>query len=317
MPLGDPVGSQQYQSFFPVTTPSSSYGRGYGSLAAPVAMGSESYSYPVLSPLPNPNTTGKRDGETTAAYNRRLAATPSQSATAASEMAGAMAADRQAGIARNVARRNVAMSGYDQRLADNRGMMDAFQPQFDASQAASLYDMQTGYGQAQAGFLDRYSRGMADVNAFGNSQRSDLSQKYEQQLAQANQAAMRRGLGNTTVAGAMNRGVTSDYNRNSLALEDQLLQRRQATDQQLSGDYLQSLMGGATAVSGLRNANLQNATQLQQANLGRDAALSGDRLQFLASYTDEYPTLADISNLYLQSGVLEETKKTRANATAS
>lgn len=311
------MGPFQYPGSQPQAPASSAYGGYYGTLAKPNTLGSETYTSVAIPALPDPNTTGQKKGETTAQYQRRLAATPSQSAVSANYMANAMEVDRRAGIERNVHRRNTALEGYDQRLADNRGMMDYYQPQFDAAQNANTQQLSDSYGQAQTGFLDRYNRNMGMVDQYGNSQRDDLAKKYAEQLGQSNQQAVRRGLGNTTVASALNRGVTHDYNRNNLALEDQLFQRRQAADQQLSGDYLNSIMGGGAAVSALRNTNLQNQTQLQQANLSRDSALSGDRLQFLSSYTDEYPTLADISNLYLQSGVLEETKKTRANATAT
>jgi hypothetical protein len=224
-------------------------------------------------------------------------------------MSQAMLADRQAGIQRNLGRRDAALAGYDQRIANNRQMMDAYQPQFDAQQAAARQSLGDAYGTAQAGYQDRYNRNMAMVNQYGDSQRSDLNQKYQQQLGQANQAAIRSGLGNSTIGMNLNRGVTSDYNRNNLALNDSLLQNRLRTDQTLSGDYLNSMIAGGSAMSGLQNQQNQYGTQLQQANLSRENQMTGDRLGFLAGYTDEYPTLADISNLYLQSGVLKRPRK--------
>lgn len=294
------------------TTPySTSY---YGTLPALPGLGSETYTNPVIPTVPNPNPLAKQTGESTKAYNMRLASTPSPSAIAANEMAQAFAADRTAGINRNLQRRDTVLSGYDQRIGTGRALMDAYQPVFQAEQAAALNDLQGGFNLAHQGYQDRYSRNMDLVNRFGDSQRSDLEQKRAQQLAAANQAAVRRGLGNSTVALNLTRGVNSDFNRAGLDLEDRLLQNRLQTDQALSGDYLNSLIAGGTATSGLRERQNQYGTQLQQANLGREGQLTGDRLAFLAGYTDEYPTLADISNLYLQSGVLEETKKTRQTA---
>lgn len=293
------------------TNPWSTY---YSTLPTAPGLGQETYTNPVIPTVPNPNPLAKGAKESTTAYNLRLAQTPSPSAIAANEMAQTFALDRTAGINRNLGRRDAALAGYDQRISTGRALMDAYQPQFYAEQAAALSDLSGGYGTAQAGMLDRYNRNMATVNQFGASQRSDLEQKRQQQLSAANQAAVRRGLGNSTVGLNLTRGVNSDFNRAGLDLEDRLLQNRMQTDATLSGDYLNSLIAGGVATSGLRERQNQYGTQLQQANLGREGQLTGDRLGFLAGYTDEYPTLADISNLYLQSGVLEETKKTRQTA---
>lgn len=286
----------------------------YSLLPTTPGLGQETYTSPEIPSVPNPNPLARGSRESLKAYNMRLANTPSPSAVAANQMAQAFALDRMAGINRNLSRRNAALEGYDQRVSNNRALMDAYQPVFDAEQAAARSDLSGGYGSAQQGFYDRYNRNMAMVNAYGDSQRSDLQQKYAQQLGAANQAAIRRGLGNSTIALNLNRAVNNDYNRAGLDLEDRLLQNRLQADQQLSGDYLNSLIAGGTAMSGLRERQNQYGTQLQQANLGRESQLTGERLGFLAGYTDEYPTLADISNLYLQGGVLEETKKTRQTA---
>jgi len=292
----------------------SSYPSYYSLLPTAPGLGQETYTTFDVPSVPNPNPLAKLDSESTKEYNKRLARTPSPSAVAATDMAQAFAADRQAGIDRNVGRRNTVLGGYDQRVTTNRALMDAYQPTFDAEQATARSDLSGGYGTAQQGLYDRYTRNMDTVNAFGDSQRSDLQQRYAQQLSQARQSAARRGLGNTTIGLNLDRAVNSDYNRANLDLEDRLLQNRLNTDQSLSGDYLNSLIAGGTAMSGLRERQNQYGTQLQQANLGRESQLTGDRLGFLAGYTDEYPTLADISNLYLQGNVLEETKKTRQTA---
>lgn len=311
MPAGDPNYVGPLQNYPQNYQPQNSY---YSLLPAVPGLGQETYTSPSIPTVPNPNPLARGAKEKTAAYNRRLAATPSPSAIAANDMAQAFAADRQAGINRNLGRRDTALAGYDQRIGTNRALMDAYQPQFDAQQSAARSDLSGGFGTAQQGLYDRYQRNMGMVNQYGASQRSDLQQKHAQQLAAANQNAVRRGLGNSTIGLNLNRAVNSDFNRAGLDLEDRLLQNRMQTDQSLSGDYLNSLIAGGTAMSGLRERQNQYGTQLQQANLGRESQMTGERLGFLAGYTDEYPTLADISNLYLQSGVLEETKKTRQTA---
>lgn len=156
-----------------------------------------------------------------------------------------MAQSAQAGQQENAQRGQAILSGYGQQIANNRGFAD----------------QQMGY-----------------VDAYGGSQREALRQQFVQQQAKARQAAIKRGLGNTTIQNSLDRGVNADYARANMQLEDQLLQNR-------------------------LNQN--------QTNIGIENKLTGDRLGFLSAIQNPYPTLADISNLYLQSAVLDETKASR------
>lgn len=121
------------------------------------------------------------------------------------------------------------------------------------------------------------SQGYAD--AYGDSQRRDLNDFYKQNLARARQATLRRGLGNTTIQNNLDRGVNADYARSNMQLEDSLLQNR----------------------LGILSQNRQLENQL-----------TGDRLSFLASIENPYPTYADVSNYGLQAGVLQETGGSRS-----
>lgn len=151
----------------------------------------------------------------------------------------------QWGQGENAARGTAILAGMDQRIANNRAAADA-------------------------------SQGYAD--AYGHDQRRSLNDFFRQSSAQARQAALRRGLGNSTIQSALDRGVNADYARNQLQLEDSLLQNR----------------------IGILNQNRQYENQL-----------TGDRLGFLASIENPYPTYADISNFGLQAGVLNETGASR------
>lgn len=167
------------------------------------------------------------------------------SAQQAALQSNIMAQNAQAQQGENAQRGQAILSGYGQRIANNRGFADQ-----------------------QSGMID----------AYGASQRLALEQQRQAQAANARQSAMSRGLGNTTIQDAMTRGVNADYARNQLGLNDQLLQNR-------------------------LNQN--------QTNIGLENQLTGERLQFLGAIQNPYPTLADISNLYLQSGVLQETATSR------
>lgn len=256
-------------------------------------------------------------------------------------------------------------SGYGAAVTKRGGDIT----RFDAEQAKALADIQSGYSAAQGELRDRYDRNMGYANQYGASMRSDLADQRQRDLGAANQSAIRRGLGNTTIRDSLNRGVNADYTRNNLALEDRLLQNRLATDQALSGDYANSIIAGGQAtaaqreraaqgsamlggqyadtlvnrgqatagqrerssqgsaalrnqyadtflnrgqaIAAQRGVSSQLATQLREANLGRENQAVTGRLGFLSAIQNPYPTLADISNLYLQSGVLDETKASR------
>lgn len=169
----------------------------------------------------------------------------SNSGKRADQFANIMAQNAQAGQLENAERGRAILAGYDQQIANNRGLADA----------------QMGY-----------------VDAYGTSQQAALDQQLAQQKAQARQSAIKRGLGNTTIQNALDRGVNADYARSKMQLQDQLL---------------------------------QNRLNQQQTNIGTENKLTGDRLGFLSAIQNPYPTLADISNLYLQSAVLDETKASR------
>lgn len=150
-----------------------------------------------------------------------------------------------AGKQENRERGNTILAGYDQSIANNRAMSD------------QMLAMNQGYGASMV---------------------QQLQNDYTQRLAQSNQAAMKRGLGNTTIRDSLNRGVTSAYDLARMQLGDQLTQR----DIGLVSD-----------------------------GLGRENQGSAQRLGFLSSIQNDYPTSADYGNYLLQSGVLQETAGSR------
>lgn len=165
----------------------------------------------------------------------------SQTAQATKSFGDYMAQERQAGIQRNLDRRNVVLEGYNQQIANARGLLD---------------------------------QNAADMAGYGASAKQSLEDNYKRALGAAKSSANKRGLGNTTILNNMERGADADLYRGQIALNDQLMGQKQA--QNLSG-------------------------------LDRENALAASRLGFLQSYSDEFPALSDVGNLYVQSASAEET----------
>ncbi len=105
------------------------------------------------------------------------------------------------------------------------------------------------------------------IQGIGASQAQQIQDVYAQQSGGLNQSLISHGLGNTTVVGAMQRGVTLDSQKAQIALANQIAQ--------LSAGY-QAQLGGAGLQAQLQGAGLQN-----QAAMG----LGGN----LASYKTPYP----------------------------
>jgi hypothetical protein len=146
--------------------------------------------------------------------------------------------------------RDAALRGYDQSIANNRRFADTFD------------QMYQGYG---------------------DSQRQELDRARLQQLAQARGNLGRRGLGNTTIADSLNRGVEFDAQRSRSALEDQLTQNR-------------------------INLNAQS--------LGRENQLTGQRLNFLTGINEQGPTLDQVIGYGMMPAQIEAAQNA-ANAQAA
>ena len=186
--------------------------------------------------------------------------------------------ERLAQQQRAIDRQNSVIGGYDQQIQNSRAMGDK-----GYQQLASDYDLLT------ADAKDTRSRNMARVDQYGNSMRSDLNIKSQQAMASASQNAIKRGLGNTTVADSLQRGAAFDNTRQQLALEDQLLQNRISTDMNLSSAYQNTLN---TRASGL-------ASQFNQ-NMNNENSLTSQRLGYIGGIQEDTQGLGMVSNLYAQ-----------------
>jgi hypothetical protein len=108
-------------------------------------------------------------------------------------------------------------------------------------------------------------------------------------LANANYSAIKRGLGNTTILDSLARGQNFDNTRQTLSLEDQLLQNRISTDSNLSNVYQNTLQNRAQALAGQFNQNIGNENQL-----------TGQRLGYIGGIQDDMNGFNNVANLYTQ-----------------
>lgn len=134
--------------------------------------------------------------------------------------------------------------------------------------------LQDNYDAISADALDTRERNMGRIEKYGDSMRQDLDVANKYNLAKSAQAAIMRGLGNTTIQDSMIRGQNFDNTRQKLALEDQLLQNRISSDTSLSNMYQGVLQNRAQGLASQWNTNMNLYTQqLQMQNANEQAAL--------------------------------------------
>jgi hypothetical protein len=184
--------------------------------------------------------------------------------------------ERQMNYARAAERQNAVIGGYDQQIARNR--------QLGVSGYKAL---EADYDALTADALATRARNMDRIDQYGNSMRQDLDIQNQQRLAAAQQSAIQRGLGNTTITDSLVRGQNFDNTRQMLSLEDQLLQNRIATDSQLSGAYQSSLQNRAQALSQQRNTDID-----------RDTSLVNQQLGYIGGIQDDQQGFQNVANLY-------------------
>lgn len=192
----------------------------------------------------------------------------------------AQAADRerQMSMQRAAGRQQAVIGGYDQQIANNRMLGDQ-----------AYQSLAGNYDAIAADAAATRARNMGRIDQYGNSMRQDLAIKNQQALANANYSAIKRGLGNTTILDSLARGQNFDNTRQTLSLEDQLLQNRISTDSNLSNVYQNTLQNRAQALAGQFNQNIGNENQL-----------TGQRLGYIGGIQDDMNGFNNVANLYTQ-----------------
>lgn len=223
-------------------------------------------SLPSYSPVPQASSVGNIQ--------------PSFGSSSTNYYALAQAADkeRQAIAKRDAERQKAVIGGYDQQMANSRA----------AGQQG--YDMLAkNYDAIAADAAATRARNMGRIDQYGNSMRQDLAIKNQQALAAAQQSAIKRGLGNTTITDSLVRGQNFDNTRQMLTLEDQLLANRISTDSNLSGAYQNVLQNRATGLASQWNQNIANDNQL-----------ATNRLGYIGGIQENMDGFNTVANLYSQ-----------------
>lgn len=202
---------------------------------------------------------------------------------AASQQANQQMMDRAA------ARQAAVLAGYQQQIGNSRAMSDQ-----------AYRQLQGGYQQVVSDADATRSRNMGRIDQYGQSLRQDLAAQNQAAMAAAQYAAIKRGLGNTTISDSLQRGQRFDNQRNMLALEDQLLMNRINTDTQLSGTYQTALANRAQALNSQANQNL-----------GMENQLTGQRLQYIGGLQDDMQGFDRTANLYSQNLAMQEAERNR------
>lgn len=116
-------------------------------------------------------------------------------------------------------------------------------------QILAAFNQQQGQTQQQANQLaGGYSRlgnqVQQTIGGIGRAKSQDIADAFAQQSGQLSQQMVNSGLGNSTVQGSMQRGLTLDSQKAQIALADQIAQLRAGYQSQLGGAGLQAQMQG-------------------------------------------------------------------------
>lgn len=121
-------------------------------------------------------------------------------------------------------------------------------------------------------YLRRIQEAKQQFSDFGNAQREALARSTQQNMAAANQRAQQQGWGSSSVAANYGRGVRADANFNRAQLEQNILDRQMQTGQNLTGQRLAFL----NSITDEAPSNAEAQDQLMGAY---GAKLSDERFQ--------------------------------------
>jgi hypothetical protein len=178
---------------------------------------------------------------------------------------------------------------YNNALAMNQANYSNILAGFQTAVAA-----QTSAQQAiQAGYSNLYNDVQARVEKIGAARSAEINDAAGRSLASGSQQLVDRGLGNTTVAGNLPRGVEADRNRRQLELSEAMAKMQGDYMSQLGLQTLGNAQGGADRLAGTNQRQLDWMNSLtaaypdpgMYAGLAREAAQTqaaagGDRDQW-------------------------------------
>jgi hypothetical protein len=146
--------------------------------------------------------------------------------------------------------------------ADVRAVSSGVQ-QWQQSQSTGLQDiikqMQDAQNKANAANEKRYQDILASYSNLGKAGMTRIGEQEQQAQAKGTQDLTSRGLGNTTVTGAMSRGVARDAENSRQQLQEQVAQLKggvmerkteQGPDMGLYAQLIQAMSRGQTSSGG-------------------------------------------------------------------
>lgn len=155
---------------------------------------------------------------------------------------------------------------------------------YDTSRANATQGYQNAMKTAQAGYGAAKAEGMGYVDQMGKQETADTNMRYQALSNKTNQSAISSGLGNSTVLGAMQRGVSQDQSAELRRVNEGLLGQRLGVQSQYD-------TGNLNAQQGYTNAMLGSQ---QQFDTGK--------LNTMASRVDAYPDQQGMNQLAMQAG---------------
>lgn len=161
------------------------------------------------------------------------------------------------------------------------------------SQYGNLLNNQTqGYGniqnnQAQAlgnigqGYTSMLGTALGNLNLLGATEGTDLNQQFQNEAANAQQSLVNRGLNNTTVTDAVQRGIGLDQARAMTNLAEGVNAQTNQTLSQFGNPALQFGQQAVAANTGLGVQGLQNTGNIALTGLGANQDLMNQNAGYL------------------------------------
>lgn len=142
------------------------------------------------------------------------------------------------------------------------------------------------------GYSDLSARVLAGLEGAGAAERTRIGDRYARDVAAAGQSLVSRGLGNSTVVDAANRGIGAERDRSLLDLADRLMQQR----------------AGYTAQFGLAGLDQSNRAALA------NSALAQNQLGFMERVQAPYPDVGPYAQIAQQLGFAAQADRDRQAA---
>lgn len=213
-------------------------------------------------------------------------------------------------------------TAYNDALAMNRqnyeNVLGGFQ-QTAEQQRAAQEAITAGYGQVagdlnQSLFETAQGYGVLDTRiqdmlaGVGGARAQEIADAYAAQRGDAYQGLVNRGLGNTTVANSIERGISLDEQKAYTQLADTLANTRAGYMSNVGLAGLGFRGQAAQAVAGQQSRGLG----FQEAAAARNTGLAEDQLQWMNSVSAGYPNAGMYAGLAQQFGAIGQANADRA-----